>query len=148
VNPKRYLTLAALICTLALMMACQAPTTPPLSSAGPVTDYTSLVDNLRAGGATVEPVGETSQDFFSVEGRAIRVNGADVQVFEYDSDAAAQEEAELVSPTGSPIGTTMVTWVETPHFYGAGRLIVLYVGDDEAVTAALEDALGSQFAGS
>jgi len=146
-NRKYGLALAALLCTLALVAGCKPPTTPPTIGGGPVTDYASLADDLRAAGATVEPAGEVSQDFFSVKGQVIKVNGADVQVFEYESEAAAQEEADLVSPTGSPIGTTMVSWVETPHFYGAGRLIVLYVGGNDAVTALLEDALGSQFAG-
>jgi hypothetical protein len=146
-NRIRDFALSALLCALVLIAACKPSTTPPVSSGGPVNDYASLVDNLRAAGATVEPAVELSQDFFSVRGQVIKVNGADVQVFEYESDGAAQEEADLVSPAGSPIGTTMVTWVETPHFYRAGRLIVLYVGGDDAVTAVLEDVLGSQFAG-
>lgn len=46
--------------------------------AGPAADYASLVDNLRAAGATVEPAGEIIQDFFSIKGKAIKVNGEDV----------------------------------------------------------------------
>ncbi len=52
-----------------------------------------------------------------------------------------------MSAGGSSIGTTMVTWVAAPHFYKSGRLIVLCVGDDAGVIAALEAALGAQFAG-
>jgi hypothetical protein len=37
--------------------------------------------------------------------------------------------------------------VATPHFYKAGRLIVLYVGDSTGVTNVLEAELGQQFAG-
>ena len=123
-------------------------TEPPLvSHGGPVVDYVSLLDTLRAAGAAVEPNGEITQEFFSPTGWAIKVNAADVQVFEYPDEAAAEAEAAQVAPDGGSIGTTMVMWVEAPHFYKTGKLIVLYVGSDAAVTALLESVLGPQFAG-
>ncbi len=124
-----------------------APTPPVVSHGGPVTDYISLFDNLRAAGATVEPAGEISQPFFSVKGNAITVDGENVQVFEYADTTTADAEAALVSPDGSSIGTTMVSWVATPHFYKTGKLIVLYVGDNTGVISVLEDLLNPQFAG-
>ncbi len=115
-----------------------------------VTDYDSLVDGLRAIGATVEH--ETLpevvvQDFFSVTGQVFKLNGEDVQVFEYDDHSKAETEAALVSPDGSSIGTSLPFWIAPPHFYKAGRIIVLYVGENTAVTDALESILGKQFAG-
>ncbi|MFC1958794.1 DUF3221 domain-containing protein [Chloroflexota bacterium] len=115
-----------------------------------LTDYNSLVDNLRAIGATVEH--ETLpqvivQDFFSVTGQVFKVNGEEVQLFEYDNQSEAEAEAALVSPDGSSIGTSLPFWVAPPHFYKAGRIIVLYVGENPAVTKALETVLGTQFAG-
>ncbi len=124
------------------------PTAPPIvSHGGPVKDYISLVDNLRAAGAIVAPAGEVTQPFFSVKGLIINVNGGDVQVFEYTDVAAAEAETALVSSDGSSIGTSMVNWVAPPHFYKVGKLIVLYVGESEAVIDALESVVGSQFAG-
>jgi hypothetical protein len=41
----------------------------------------------------------------------------------------------------------MVAWVDTPHFYSAGRIIVLYVGSDEEILVLLEQVLGPQCAG-
>jgi hypothetical protein len=120
---------------------------PIVSHGGPTTDYVSLIDNLRQAGATVEPTGEVTQPFFSVTGNIIVVNGGDVQVFEYADAAAAEAEAALVSPDGSSVGTSMISWVATPHFYKAGRLIVLYVGDSTGVINVLEAELGQQFAG-
>ena len=116
-------------------------------TSGPVTDYDSLTDNLRDAGATVEPDGEIIQDFFSIKGQAIKVNGEDVQVFEYSNQATAEEEAALVSPDGSSIGTSMPFWAAPPHFYKSGRVIALYVGENPAVIKALETVLGTQFAG-
>ena len=56
-------------------------------------------------------------------------------------------EAELVASDGSSVGTSMMAWIATPHFYINGMLIVLYVGDSSETIGLLEDALGPQFAG-
>jgi hypothetical protein len=123
-------------------------------SAAQVTDYASLVDNLDKAGATVEPAGEVTQPFFSVQGRVITVNGGDVQVFEYENAATAETEASYTTDgihfaikEDSITRALVVDWVAPPHFYKAGKLIVLYVGDSESVIDALDGALGSQFAG-
>ncbi len=117
-------------------------------SAAKVTDYASLIDNLGKAGATVvESAEKVTQPFFSVQGKVITVNGGDVQVFEYENATTADNEAALVSPDGSLVGTSLILWVTPPHFYKAGKLIVLYVGDSVSVIDALEGALGSQFAG-
>ena len=118
-----------------------------VSHGGPVEDYGSLIDALRAAGATVEPAGEVEQPFFSVKGQIIQVNGVDVQVFEYEDEAAAQREAAKVGPDGSTFETIIVDWVSPPHFYQKDRIIVLYVGDGAAIRQMLENALGAQFAG-
>lgn len=115
--------------------------------AAAVEDYDSLVEALRAAGATVEPGDPVEQVFFTVTGQIIKVNGADVQVFEYETTEAMEADAAQVSPDGGSIGTSMVTWVATPHFYKAGRVLVLYVGDDPAIVDLLEGVLGLQFAG-
>jgi hypothetical protein len=144
---KHSLILAAPLLGVALMTACGLRARPTCQSDVAVTGTDSLAEVLRAAGATVEMAGEVSQPFFSVEGEVINVDGGDVQVFEYESEAAASEEAALVSPEGSTIGTSSVMWVATPHFHKEGRLIVLYVGDDDAVAAMLEEVLGPPFAG-
>lgn len=122
-------------------------TVPIVSHGGPVNDYVSFIDNLRATGDLVEPAGEISQPFFSVKGFVVKVNGEEVQAFEYLNATVADSEAELVSPDGASAGTSIITWVATPHFYKEERLIVLYVGDNEALINILETILGPQFAG-
>jgi hypothetical protein len=138
---------AGLLLLAILVVACGSQTPADSSHGGPVTDYVSLVDALRAQGATVEPSGDVSQPFFTVEGQVIRVDSQDVQVFEYADEAAADAEAELVAPDGSSVGTSMVSWVAPPHFYKVGRLVVLYVGDDATTIDLLEAVLGPQLAG-
>jgi hypothetical protein len=145
---KRHLIPMCFLLLMAMSITgCSDQEKTALSHSGPVTDTESLIANLRATGATVEPAGEISQAFFSVTGQVITVNSGDVQVFEYEDAAARDAEAALVSPDGSSVGTTMITWVATPHFYKAGNLIVLYVGGDQAVINPLGAVLGPQFAG-
>ena len=132
------------------------PTAPIVSHGGPVKDYVSLVDTLRAVGATVDPAGTRSVDFLAPEKQLLTVNGEDIQAFEFASAEEADAAAGGVSATGSSIVTTMadgtqmasmITWVEPAHFYKAGKLIVIYVGSDSDVIDALQDAMGRQFAG-
>ncbi len=77
----------------------------------------------------------------------ISVDGLDVQTFEYPDRAAAEVDVVLVGPDGGSVGTSMVGWMATPHFYHVEKLIVLYVGDAAAVMALLVGAVGPQFAG-
>ena len=132
------------------------PTTLIVSHGGPVEDYVSLVDTLRAAGATIDPAGTVSADFLAPEKQLLTVNGEDIQAFEFGSADEADAAAGGVSATGSSIETTMadgtsmasaVTWGTPPHFYKAGRLIVLYVGCDGDVLDLLQETMGPQFAG-
>ncbi len=110
-------------------------------------DLSVLIQGLRDQGATVESTGSIAQPFFSVTGRILRVNGEDVQAFEYATEAEARAEAARVSPDGFTIGTTMVSWVATPHFFLTGSVIALYVGDNQAVLGPLQAVMGARFAG-
>lgn len=110
-------------------------------------DYAHLLDKLRAKGLKAERGDEITQPFFSVNGKTISANDESLQVFEYASESEAEAQAKLVDPQGGSVGTTMINWVDAPHFYRSGRLIVLYVGNNRDVMKALEDTLGPQFAG-
>jgi len=154
---KRNIFLVASLLMVAMLFAACAPQAqaatevpdagPTTSHGGPVEDYVSLVDTLRAADATVEPADTVEQAFFSVTGQIIKVNGADVQVFEYESAEAMEADASQVAPDGGSVGTSMVMWVEAPHFFKLGCVLVLYVGDDFAVLDLLKSSLGEQFAG-
>ena len=121
--------------------------TPVVSHGGAVRDYVSLVDNLRAAGAEVIPGETLSQPFFEVTGQIIQVNGEDIQVFEFADEATVESATSQISPDGSSTGTTMITWIAPPHFYRAGKVVVLYVGDNEEVINLLVSILEPQFAG-
>jgi hypothetical protein len=145
---KRSVLTILLLVFAQAMSACGKGATPTLPTEPLIVeDQASFLAALRAEGATAEVVDSISQDFFNVEGQIITVNGADVQVFEYESAEAMENAASQVAPDGGSIGTSMVTWIDTPHFYKAGRIIVLYIGSDQTILGLLENVLGPQFAG-
>lgn len=100
-----------------------------------------LIAQMRENGATVELGEQVIQPFFSPSAQIVRVNGADVQVFEFPDVAAREAAQAMISPDGTSIGTSMVTWMDTPHFWGKGQLIVLYVGSDAATIDLIDSIL-------
>jgi hypothetical protein len=144
--------LSGLLLVLALVVSgCGNTATANMVTASPeplpVEDQASLIAALQAAGAIVEVGGSISQPFFSPEGNIIKVNGAEVQVFEYESAEAMENEASQVASDGGSIGTSMVSWMDAPHFYKIGRIIALYVGSDQTILDLLEMVMGPQFAG-
>lgn len=106
-----------------------------------------LVEALEAQGAEIQISDPFDQHFFSVAGLSILVNGQALQVFEYADAAAADADAETISPSGSSVGTSMILWVDDPHFFSQDNLVVLYVGSDAATLDLLQAGLGTQIAG-
>lgn len=161
------LVIILLLVSMAFIAGCSnTPETPPSGTpeilpSGTGMDYASLVNSLRQAGATVELIGDASypRPIFSApaSGKAITVNGEYARVFEFSDEATAQAEAQRVTPDGftigppSPPGTpgTIVDfeWIAPPHWYQSGKLIVIYVGENQAIMELLESLLGPQFAG-
>jgi hypothetical protein len=106
-----------------------------------------LLEHVGARVSIAERMPSESFPFFSVRAQRLLVNGHSVHVFEYPDTDSAASDAARVAPSGTPIGSTQITWVEQPRFYMRGRLIVLYVGRDEDVSSMLERVLGQPFAG-
>ena len=143
----RTLSMLALILAAGIS-GCGTTATPSPSSEPPaVQDQASLISALQTSGATVETGDSITQDFFTPQGHIFKVNGADLQVFEYENAEAMEKDASQVAPDGGSIGTSMVNWIDRPHFYKGGRIIVLYVGSDGALLELLNKVLGPQFAG-
>lgn len=142
---KRYILVLGLL-VVTITSACGARATATQTSTK-VEDQASLVSALTAAGATVETGDSITQDFFTPEGHILRINGQEVQVFEYQDASVMESEAAKVAPDGGSVGTSMMTWMDAPHFYRIGRLIILYVGSDQTVLNVLNKVIGPQFAG-
>jgi hypothetical protein len=118
-----------------------------------VIDRAGLIDALEACGFSVDTVDNVDQPFLQPEsGTVLQLSGegvaqpAELQVFEYRDAERAAADAAQIGPDGNP-STMMISWLATPHFYQAGQLIVLYVGDDQTVVDLLIGLLGPPFAG-
>ena len=142
----------SLLALLALLFA--ACGTGAQSHGGPVQDQVSLIDALRAKNLTVDISGTVSQPFLNPQsGTTVRLSGAalaapaDLQLFEYGSASAASADAKRISPDGSGTATTRISWVDVPHFFLKGRVLVFYLGNDPAVLNILNGVLGPQIAG-
>lgn len=120
---------------------------PPEPAGAPVDTYEELIAALRDNGSTVNSLESIAQPFFEPVGQVLEVDGHQVQVFEYSSEGDASTAVQGISTDGSSIGTTMVAWVEAPHFFTSGKLIILYVGEVQTVLEALQAVVGPQIAG-
>lgn len=109
------------------------------------SDLETLIEALREAGYTVHNLGEIEDPFFAGQAEAIEVNGEYVQVYVFEGEAAAGEAAATVSGGGTMVGESIVDWIEPPHFYEHGKLIVIYAGRDEAVLEGLQAILGEPF---
>ncbi len=129
-----------------------APTEEPVEEPTDVaqesesTGFEDLVEALLLAGYAVELGDSIEQPFFSSQGQILLVDGAEVQLFEYVDNETAAAEAALIAPGAGSVGTSMMTWVATPHFYAQENIIALYVGDDDHVIAGLQGALGQPVA--
>jgi hypothetical protein len=112
-----------------------------------IYEYNSFIKEIQSFGIPVGIGESVSQPFFTPQGQIVRIYGEDVQVFEYGSEDEAKNETELISVDGNTVGTSMVSWFDTPHFYRSGRIIVLYVGNNSQILQILTEIIGAQFAG-
>ncbi len=143
----KVLSILLLILGIGLSSCRSSTTATPSLKPLTVQDEASLQKVLQEAGATVETGDSINQEFFTPEAHTVKLNGADLQVFEYKNAQAMEKEASQVAPDGGSVGTSMMTWIDTPHFYKAGRIIVLYLGNDPTVLDLLNKSLGPQFAG-
>ncbi len=140
-----------------LGVACsRAAAGGPPGSPRPPDELQALASDLRSRGATVQIGEAASEPFFSAAGRLILVNGQEIRVFRFGSPKAASAAAAAVAPDGYSVGASeggettvsQIEWVDAPHFYRRGSLIVLYLGNDSPTLQLLDAVLGPQFAGS
>jgi hypothetical protein len=128
--------------------AAQATQNPAASQA---MDTQAFLGALRSAGYPAVEAGPTIGSIFAGTGQIVKVNGADVQVFEYPDETAMQADAARISEDGGkyngPDGPAFVEWASVPHMFKKGRLLVIYIGREPSVIKALQAVLGDQFAG-
>jgi hypothetical protein len=132
----------------ALLLACggqngeRATDASPLSPVSTPMQRVDVVEALRQADVSVTEGGEIAQPFFDAPGQQIQINGTELQVFEYPTVAARENDSSKIAPDGYSIGGTQVLWAAQPNFWAEGRVIVLYLGSDPQVIRLLRENLG------
>ena len=139
-----------------VISAIGTPLATPLSPKI-ITDYSSFLDYLRDSGASIRDEVEIGRGlFYDAEYRIVEVDGISIQVYEFASVKDMEVNASGVSRYGTQItkdwgdgmiSSVFVNWIGTPHFYKAGQIIVIYVGNNYAIISLLQNGFGKQFAG-
>ncbi len=108
----------------------------------------AFVNEWQSGGATVVTGGEVPVSLFDgAAGQTYIVDDAELQVYQFEDEATAEEAAGTISADGGMINDVSVRWAGAPHFYRLGDTIVLYIGDDAATLERLGGSFGTPFAG-
>ena len=143
------LRMAVTLSLLLLPLGCSEPQIGPADSEQ--LDLQTFIARLQEAGAEVILAGPIPGPVFLAGGHVLTVNGHRVGAYVYESAQEARSAAAGISPDGSSIRedgrATHIEWVDAPHFFNAGRLIVLYVGRDTGVLSRLVSILGPQIAG-
>jgi hypothetical protein len=112
------------------------------------TTIEDLVTSLRSAGATVQtPTQNTSvnrepSDWKEVE--VLKVNGHDLQVFEYKDDEAAADAVVKRTMLNSTSEYRNNGTTNRSHIYRAANIVAQYLGDDSAIINLLESVLGKE----
>jgi hypothetical protein len=122
--------------------------------------YAGLKDQLRAQGATIQDEGVQPRVFpvrvLAGTGYLPRINGAQVAVFEYRTTLAASYDTTRISADGTSFRPSFVPFgghagsldfFAPIHWFHRGKVIALYVGQQDDLLALLRHVLGPQFAG-
>ncbi len=154
--------LAAALCPF--LVSCGPTATPslpvsPRFTPTPTTPATPLVqtaDELHASlaqrGLEFSSEGQQDLGFLEVPAWIYGRPHDSLQVHEYPSAEAAAEALARFSANARIIqeadgNRTAIEWLGSPHVFAGGSLLVVYVGTDRQVLAALEELLGPQRAG-
>jgi hypothetical protein len=142
------LVLAA--CSTGSHRSSAAPVSTTRSSVVTVTDFSTgdLRRGLAALGHTVG-VAEVEQlrwsSLWGTSPTVLCVDGAQLQVYQYASDTARMAWSHPISRRGLITRgnrRTEVHWIAPPHFFARGKVLAIYVGDDNRLIAALATVLG------
>jgi len=120
----------------------EGPTELPEQAVPLEMDTQALISSLQASGAQVSRVETIQETFFPISGEVLNIDGASVQVFEFPNETERQAVSRWIAEDGSSIGTVMIDWASPPRIWATGRLIVIYVENDQTVFEKLTEILG------
>jgi hypothetical protein len=161
----RPVTLSIIALTIFTLSACGDDTDEPATGSGqslsmsqasqipdtdaPVDTAIGFAEALRERGISAM-VGELNAKAQPIFPRGvpsmITVDEGSMQVYVYGDEETAQADAGAIAQNADTVRGKKVAWVGSPHFYGLGKMIVVYLGSNDAILETLDELAGAPFA--
>ncbi|MFA5585732.1 MAG: hypothetical protein WDA02_04205 [Saccharofermentanales bacterium] len=150
------LSMGRMILILAVCLsACStgpSPETDPGTAAAETEEvYRILIAGLEARGFKVDEE-DVEEDILEGQRRMLILDGGErLWPYLYEDGAEMEKDAAFITSGGLTYDNgsraLKIQWVSDPHFFKSGNMILLYVGVDQDILHALEEIMGTQFAG-
>lgn len=103
-----------------------------------------VIAALEQTGADVRQGDRAAGTPFSVDAQLADVDAIQIRLYEYGDAASRAAEEATIAMDGWSVNHTPVEWIDDPHFWSKGRVIVLYLGDDPSAIELLTSVLGPE----
>lgn len=110
-------------------------------------DYDMFMRLIKDMHYQIEELAPDTMPLFPVSGLPLEINGETAIVYEFKTNAEAEYQTSNIEGDGYHVGKAWVSWMDTPHFYQRGRLIVIYVGNTGLILDDLKNIMGKQVYG-
>ena len=113
------------------------------------SDPYSLADlrfHAAATGLGVEEASPPEYDsIFRAERVLLLVGDVELRVYEYADESAREAISATIAADGWSVNQVQVEWIDAPHYWVEGRVIVLYLGDDADAIDIVREVLGDEY---
>lgn len=93
----------------------------------------SFIKELRTGTLKAVPAAIVTRAPLTVQGRAIALNGDNLQVFEYNSAKTAKKEADMLAKKYESTLKESVLSEKNVHIYAKDKLLIFYMGNNKSI---------------
>jgi len=114
-----------------------------------VVNTKDFIFNLTEAGYKVIKDTEGSNNELFVSGKltVIEADGNKISIYEYGNSEDMEKASRGISKEGTSIGGTKYEFINRPHFYKKGNIIVGYIGGNKSLIKEIKKIMGEQFAG-
>lgn len=127
-----------------LLSGCGSGMEIPTPTPDAVVDTAAeLITALQSNGFVAQDGGHFTNFLFERGGQLLLVNGQQVQVWEFATEAQVNEAQTLITGDDSPLAR--LNFTASPRFFQNGKMVVLFVATDPAILNILTTILGNPF---
>lgn len=116
----------------------------------PGDEVLSFVEALRSTGNPIEFLGGRPQTLFEASMFLVRIDGKDINLYEFPDEAARRSVSDHISADGYEFTQSEgknsivihIEYLEKPNFWAKDNLLVQYLGTDQAILELLTTHLG------